>query len=159
MPAASLITAPPPVTTVLSVWVVGWRKVSVPAWIAILPVKPAPVWSVSVLAPPVKLMALARVTPSPPRPPVMLPLVTTVMPDPMTPSAPAPAAPAGPPVVVPAAPPLPPAIVPLLFRVAPVANCTPKPPAPPLPPAPSVPAKVLPPPAPPDPPRTVPVFE
>jgi hypothetical protein len=54
-----LITAPPPVTTVLSVWVVGWRKVSVPAWIAILPVKLAPVWSVSVLAPPVKLMALA----------------------------------------------------------------------------------------------------
>jgi len=43
--------------------------------LAILPVMVEPDSSVSLLVPPVKLMALARVVPSPPSPPLIAPLL------------------------------------------------------------------------------------
>lgn len=58
-----------------------------------LPVIAEPAPSVSVLTPPVKVMALARVTPSPLSPPEIAPLLMIVTPAPTTPTPPAPATP------------------------------------------------------------------
>src|ERR1700722_17901433 len=61
------------------------------------------------LVPPVKVIALARVTPSPFIPPVMVPELVTVMPEPEMPAPPAPATPLVPPLLpAPPKPPLPP---------------------------------------------------
>jgi hypothetical protein len=80
-----------------------------------LPVVPVPVRT---LIPPVKMMASARVTPSPERPPKVVPLLMMVSPEPWMPAPPAPLLPLPPPPPPPA-PPLPPAIVPLLTTVPP----------------------------------------
>src|SRR5215468_9979497 len=98
-----------------------------------------PACRVSVLAPPVKVMALARVTPSPANPPVIALLLVMAR---LETEIPAPPAPTLPPL--PATPPAPPVTVPVLVIVVPVA-LMPAPPAPPAPKRPT-PAPPLPPP-------------
>ena len=82
--------------------------------------------------PPVKVMALARVTPSPERPPVIAPLLMTVSCEPTMPAPPAPGLPLMPSgaTPLPPLPPLPPVTVPELISVAPaVVNWMPTPPS------------------------------
>src|SRR5262249_31880361 len=92
--------------------VVDWSRLSEPVT-AMLPLMGEQTRSVSVLAPPVKVMALACAPPPPALPPEMVPLLTIVMPEPETPAPPAPAVPAVlvPLMMAPPAPPLPPVIV------------------------------------------------
>src|SRR5262249_53391077 len=120
---------------------------------ATLPVMIEPARSSSVLVPPVNVMALAC-APAPllAKPPLIVPLLMIVRPEPTMPAPPAPAVPGAPgakPRAVPPVPPLPPVTAPELMNVAPVvANCAPTPPSPPLPPLllkPGPPAPPLPP--------------
>ena len=152
--APALVMDPVPEITFDSVASFDWLNVSDPVT-SMLPTTLEPDCSVNVLAPPVNVMALARVTPLPERPPAIVPLLMMVSPEPTMPAPPAPLAPF-PVVPVPPAPPLPPLIVPLLVMVMP----EPARPAPPPPPAPPL-AELCPgaaPPAPPVPPVMVPVF-
>ena len=108
------------------------RKISAVLNATTLPLMAEPARSSRVLVPPVKVMALARVVPSPESPPLMLPLLMTVRPVPTMPAPPAPIEPKTPPE-----PPLPPATAPELVIVAPPAvNCMPAPPEPPPAPTP-----------------------
>ncbi len=129
-------------------------KVSAALNATTLPVIDEPGRSSSVLVPPVKVMALARVTPSPESPPVMVPLLVTVRSEPTTPAPPAPFAP----LILPAppAPPFPPLIVPVFtIELAVPVKSSPIPPVPPPPPARGEELKLWPP-LPPLPPATVP---
>src|SRR5215470_12199142 len=70
-----------------------------------------PACNVRLFVPPVKVIALARVVPSPDRPPAIVPLFVIVRPAPEMPTPPAPALPAAPfvpPALKPPAPPAPP---------------------------------------------------
>jgi hypothetical protein len=65
-----------------SVTAFAWLNVRLVVLVATLmpPVSVNPLCSVRVLLPPVKLMALARVVPSPDRPPAIVPLLMIVRP-------------------------------------------------------------------------------
>jgi hypothetical protein len=80
-----LTKLPPPVMTFAKVTDELWLKVSVPASMATLPVKPPVPVSVRVLAPLVKSIASARVTPSLANPPEIVPLLMIVRLLPVTP--------------------------------------------------------------------------
>ena len=73
-PVPVLPTEPVPVITFDRLAADDWLKVSDPLT-SMLPLMVEPDSNVSVLAPPLKVMALARVTPSPPRPPLIVPLL------------------------------------------------------------------------------------
>jgi hypothetical protein len=121
--------------TLPSVWSLDWLKVRLPAWMPTLSVMLEPACRVSVLAPPVKVMALAWDPPSPDEPPVILPSLVMARFAPTMPAPPAPAAPGAEPPAPPA-PPSPPwmpfvASLLVMIRFEPL---MPAPPAPPLPP-------------------------
>ena len=154
--APVLLMDPVPEITFDSVASVDWLNVSEPVT-SMLPTTLEPDCSVNVFAPPVNVMALASVVPSPERPPVIAPPLMMVRSEPMMPAPPAPAPPFAV-LPIPPVPPLPPLIVPLLVMVMPE-PVTPAPPAPPAPPLAKL--KLAPgaaPPAPPAPPLMVPVF-
>ena len=151
--------APAPIceTSKLALLVPPSASVSAAVNATTLPMMVEPDCRVRLLVPPLKVMALARVTPLPETPPKIMPLLVTVR---LAPTMPAPPRPGLPLKVVPLPPlpPLPPLMVPPLMTVSPEPTM-PAPPAPPLPPIDgfdAIPGAV--PPAPPAPPVIVPVF-
>ena len=130
VPGPSCEIEPVPVMTFVRFAAIDWLKLRLPVT-SMLPLRLQPLCSVNVLAPPVKVIALAV------PPPLIEPLLMIVRSLPMTPAPSLPGAPL-PKTLPPWMPPTPPVMLPELLSVLGPLKTMPAPPLPPLPPAPDV---------------------